>query len=312
MTDTTTDRELRVSRLIEAPRDLVWKVWIDGPNVTHWWGPRGFSTTNQSQDFRPGGVWKFVMHGPDGTDYNNLITYLEIDRPARLVYHHGGDKADEFQFTATITFEDRGDQTEVTLSALFPTAEGCRRAVEFGAVGGAQDTLNRLSEYIETKPMKNKLTVTTPSDLEIFMTREFDAPCELVFRAMTDPKHIVNWFGNGPESMPVCDMDFRVGGKYRFVVTDSSGGQHPFAGEVLEIDAPNRMVQTQVYDIEPFNQFPATITLELIDLGGRTRMNETIRHMTKEARDGHLMSGMEEGAGLALDRLEAIAIALTP
>lgn len=306
---------MRVSRLIDAPRDLVWKVWIDAPNVTHWWGPRGFTTTTESQDFQVGGEWKFVMHGPDGTDYQNLVTYTEIDKPNRLVYIHGGDKDDKFKFLATITFEERGHRTEVTLSALFPTAEGCREAVEFGAVGGAEDTLSRLSEYIanqESKmPTKNKLTVEILSDLEILLTRDFDAPRELIFEAMTKPEHISNWFGFGPGSMPVCEMDFRVGGKYRFVVADSSGGEHPFVGEILEIDAPGRMVQTQAYDFEPFNQFPATVILELVDLGGgRTRMNETIQYMNKEARDNHLSSGMEEGAGLSLDRLEAIAISL--
>jgi uncharacterized protein YndB with AHSA1/START domain len=309
------DREMRVSRVFDAPIERVWEVWTDGAKVTNWWGPRGFTTTHQSQDLRPGGVWRFVMHGPDGADYQNLVTYVEVDRPRKLVYHHGGEKADEFQFTATITFEERGGQTEVTLSAVFPTAEGLRKTVEeYGAIQGAEDTLSRLSEYIakqESKmPTKNKLTVTTLSDLEILLTRDFDAPRELVFEALTKPEHIVNWFGYGPESMSVCEMDFRVGGRYRFVVTDPSGGEYPFTGEILEIDAPGRMVQTQVYGFEPFNQFPATVTLELIDLGGRTRMNETIRYLTKEARDAHLSSEMEEGAGMSLDRLEEIVIRL--
>src|SRR5262245_31914101 len=78
------------SRLLDAPRELVFSVWTDPKHLAQWWGPNGFTTTTHSFDFRPGGQWRFVMHGPDGRDYQNLVTFDEISRPERIVYRHGG------------------------------------------------------------------------------------------------------------------------------------------------------------------------------------------------------------------------------
>ena len=78
------------TRLIDAPRDLVWSVWTDPRHLARWWGPDGFRTTTSSHDFRPGGVCRFVMHGPDGRDYENRVTFDEIVPPSLLRYHHGG------------------------------------------------------------------------------------------------------------------------------------------------------------------------------------------------------------------------------
>src|SRR5579864_4399985 len=108
-------------REFAAPRELVFSVWTDPKHLAQWWGPDGFSTTTSSFDFRPGGVWRFVMHGPDGRDYQNRITFDEIVRPERLTYHHGGgEDVEPVQFRTTVTFEDLGAKTRVTLIAVFP------------------------------------------------------------------------------------------------------------------------------------------------------------------------------------------------
>ena len=94
------------SRLIDAPRELVWSVWTDPKHLAQWWGPDGFRTTTSSFDFKPGGVWRFVMHGPDGRDYENRVTFDEIVPPELLRYHHGGgDDVEPVQFRTTVTFE---------------------------------------------------------------------------------------------------------------------------------------------------------------------------------------------------------------
>ena len=87
-----TDREIVLSRLIDAPQELVFDAWTDPEQVGQWWGPSGFTTTTHKMEVKPGGVWRFVMHGPDGRDYQNKITYLEVVPPERLVYRHGGDE----------------------------------------------------------------------------------------------------------------------------------------------------------------------------------------------------------------------------
>lgn len=153
---------------------------------------------------------------------------------------------------------------------------------------------------------KNKLVITTPSELEIVLTREFDAPKDLVFEAWTNPIHVKNWWGPDCVEMSECEIDLRVGGAFRYGTQSPDGSQHPFIGVFREIERPSRLVHTFIYDIEPYNQFEAVFTVLFEDINGRTRMTETILHKTTEARDGHLYSGMEQGAAMALDQLEAL------
>jgi uncharacterized protein YndB with AHSA1/START domain len=145
----------------------------------------------------------------------------------------------------------------------------------------------------------NTLTVTTPSDLEIVLTRPFDAPARLIFDAMTKPEHVRRWWGcaeDNPEAK--FEIDFRVGGKWRY----SLGGPHVFYGQYLEIAAPHRLVSTEAY--EPYAQHGYVVTLTLEEERGKTLMTSRVRHKTKEGRDGHLQAGMESGAGKTFDRLE--------
>jgi uncharacterized protein YndB with AHSA1/START domain len=101
-------QEIVITREIAAPRELVFDAWTDPKHVGHWWSPNGFTTTTHEMDVRPGGVWRFIMHGPDGVDYPNRIVYQEVVRPERLVYVHGGDNpAESPDFHTTVTFEER-------------------------------------------------------------------------------------------------------------------------------------------------------------------------------------------------------------
>jgi len=151
----TRGRSVTVSRVYDAPRRLVWQAWTDLDHVDRWWGPTGFTTTTQAREVRPGGVWRFVMHGPDGTDYPNWITYLEVTEPERLVYAHG-ESAESVEFHTTVTFEAQGPKkTKLTLHAVFVSAEAHRVAVEtHGAIEGGKQTLERLAGELEA--MTNK------------------------------------------------------------------------------------------------------------------------------------------------------------
>jgi uncharacterized protein YndB with AHSA1/START domain len=112
-------------------------------------GPDGFTTTTRSFEFRPGGVWDFVMHSPDGTDYPNWIQWLEIEPPDRIVFLHGDRPDDPRAFRSTVTLIERGRTTEVTMRALFKTKEQRDEVVErYHAIEGGQQTLNRLAGYI--------------------------------------------------------------------------------------------------------------------------------------------------------------------
>jgi uncharacterized protein YndB with AHSA1/START domain len=93
------------TRLLDAPRELVWSVWTDPKHLAQWWGPDGFRTTTSAFDFQPGGVWRFVMHGPDGRDYENRITFDEIVKPERIAYHHGGGDDQELRHACVTDLE---------------------------------------------------------------------------------------------------------------------------------------------------------------------------------------------------------------
>ncbi len=150
---------------------------------------------------------------------------------------------------------------------------------------------------------QKKLTLTTPSDREIVMTREFDAPRELIFEAHSSCEHVNNWWGPRKYSFELCEMDFRPGGKYRFVHRGPDGvEEHGFRGEYREIVPPERIVWTFEWEGMPGHISLDTLTLE--DLGGgRTKLVSHSRFDSKEDRDGMLQSGMEEGAGETYDRL---------
>jgi uncharacterized protein YndB with AHSA1/START domain len=146
-------RSLIATRVLDAPRELVFAAWTDPKHLAQWWGPDGFTTTTHSFDMRPGGVWRFVMHGPDGRDYQNRITYDEIVKPERIVYSHGGgDDIEPVQFQVTVTFEDLGNRkTRLTMHGQFPTAAERDRVIkEYGADKGMVQTLARLIRYVAT------------------------------------------------------------------------------------------------------------------------------------------------------------------
>jgi len=153
------------------------------------------------------------------------------------------------------------------------------------------------------------LKVTTPSDSEIRMTRVFDAPRHLVFEAMTKPEHVKRWWGRLGEgySVPVCEIDLRPGGAWRFVNRHPKG-EVAFYGEYREITPPTRLVFTEI-----FEQFPdsvSMVTAELADEDGKTQMTVTVRYPSAEVRDMVLASGMTRGAAISYDRLEDLVAEL--
>ncbi|HUL87014.1 MAG TPA: SRPBCC family protein [Pseudolabrys sp.] len=151
-------RSIIGTRVLDAPRALVFSAWTNPKHLAQWWGPNGFTTTTHAFDFRPGGIWRFVMHGPDGRDYQNRITFDEIAPPKRIVYRHdGGDDVEPVQFTQTVTFEDIGrGQTRLTWHSTFPSAEERARVIrEYGADKGLVQTMARLADYVVTVSAKN-------------------------------------------------------------------------------------------------------------------------------------------------------------
>jgi uncharacterized protein YndB with AHSA1/START domain len=151
-------------------------------------------------------------------------------------------------------------------------------------------------------------TVTLPSDDQILITRDFDAPRHLVYEAWTTPELVKRWWSANRGTVTTADIDLRVGGTWRYVMTTEDGSEFAFHGEFREIVPNERIVSTEVYEGVPDAEAVDTLTLE--DVDGRTRMTLLVQHSSKEHRDAHVESGMEAGLQAALDLLEQVAVSL--
>lgn len=150
-TSTVNGRELTISRLMNAPQELVFEVYTSPEHLTHWWGPDGFTTTTHEMAVKPGGIWRFMMHGPDGRDYPNKIEFLEVVKPERIVYRHRDDgDTEHISFHVTITFEKQGNKTNVIMHSVFSSAEELQRVeAEYHAIEGGRQHLDRFGTYVE-------------------------------------------------------------------------------------------------------------------------------------------------------------------
>jgi uncharacterized protein YndB with AHSA1/START domain len=144
----TADREVVITRQVDAPPELVFEVFTEVRHLSQWWGPEGFRTTTRSFDFRVGGEWEFVMHGPDGTDYPEWISWTEIVPAERITLRHGEFRDDPDAFASILTFtSDRGG-TRVEMRTIFPTRALRDEAVEkYHAIEGGEQTLGKLAAY---------------------------------------------------------------------------------------------------------------------------------------------------------------------
>ena len=145
--ENTTNREITITKIFNAPRELVFDAFTQAEHVKHWWGPNGFTNTIFKMDVKPGGEWEFIMHGPDGKDYKNRSVFQVVDRPNKLVFlHESGPK-----FKTTVTFEvEPGNKTKLHFQMVFDTQELRDRTIkEQGAVEGLTQTLGRLEKYLQ-------------------------------------------------------------------------------------------------------------------------------------------------------------------
>jgi uncharacterized protein YndB with AHSA1/START domain len=145
------EKEIVVSRVFDAPRELVWNAWTDPKQIVKWWGPRGFTTTIEEMDVRPGGSWRHTMHGPDGANYPNESFFLEVVKHERIVFSHAGHRegGPAVNFRSTWTFEEQAGKTKVTIRMVFDSAqERDRVEKDFGAIEGGNQTLGRLAEHL--------------------------------------------------------------------------------------------------------------------------------------------------------------------
>jgi uncharacterized protein YndB with AHSA1/START domain len=138
------DRQIVTTRIVSAEREEVWQAWTNPILLARWWGPRGFRNTFYEFDLRPGGVWRFIMHSPDGAHFPNESVFVEIVQPKRIVFRH---LAPVHGFLATAEFAEEGVGTAIRFSMLFPTVAECARSRRYAAQGN-EENFDRLEALL--------------------------------------------------------------------------------------------------------------------------------------------------------------------
>lgn len=303
----TVDREIVISRLIDAPLARVWLAWADPKEIVQWWGPYGFKTDTDRREFSEGGTWKHTMIGPDGACYPNSVRFEEIVEHSRIVYTNGGgleggDK--DVSFRTTVTFVPVGNKTELTLHMVFSSPADRDMVVhEYGAIEGGKQTLDRLATLVEG---------------DFMLSRVVNAPREKVWRCWTEQEHLATWFGPKGFATVSAKLDFRPGGVYHYCM-QGHGIDMWAKWTFAEIEAPARLVFISAFSDKDEGisrhpmapewpaQFMATVLFA--DFGDQTMI--TIKwsaHEANEAERSVFTGGrgsLEQGWGGTFERLDA-------
>jgi uncharacterized protein YndB with AHSA1/START domain len=256
------DNEIVISRIFDAPRELVWEVWTEPNHVAKWWGPNGFTTTIHEMDVRPGGKWHHTMHGPDGKDYPNKSIFKEVIKLERIIFSHGGGEkgGPGANFEATWTFDAQGDKTKVTIRMVFPSQADRDQVVKhYNAIEGGKQTLGRLADYLPQAP--------------VILERTFKAPIDTVWKAITDVAQMRQWFIKEMGSFKP-----EVGFETRATVQCEGKPSKVLILTVTEVTAGKRIAYSWQLEGKPGKSH---VTIELISDGSKTRL--TLMHTGLES-----------------------------
>lgn len=233
--------EIKITRIYDASVQAVWDAWTDPKQVAQWWGPRGFTTTTHSKDFKVGGTWKYTMHGPDGTDYPNITTYLEIEKYSRMVYDHGATDSTPPKFRVTVLLTETKGKTKLDMTMSLPTPEEAEETRKFIKKAGGNSTWDRLAEYLA--PGKNQFVIN----------RSFDAPIQQMFEMWTNPKHLSQWLPPTGFTSTFMKANIKPGGSSFYVMTDGKNIKMYGRAKYLEVINPTLIVYTQQFCDEKEN-----------------------------------------------------------
>lgn len=260
MTTTTTEikgNEVIISRILNAPAALVWEAWTKPEHIIKWWGPTGFTTTDKGMAVKPGGNWRFMMHGPDGRDYPNKIVFLEVDEPNKLVYKHSGDDDTEpVNFHVTVTFENLGNKTNLIMHSVFESAAELERLnKEYGAIEGGQQHIGRLDEF-----------VTILNSQPFVIERTYNAPLAKVWQALTDNTEMKKWY------FDIADFKAEVDFEFSFTGQGKEGETYVHLCKVMEVIKEKKLTYSWRYEGYEGNSF---VTFELSAEGETTKLKLT-------------------------------------
>ena len=218
--------QIGLERMLNAPIDLVWKVWTEPEHIQHWWGPNGFTNSISKMEAKNGGEWKFIMHGPDGKDWDNFNIFKELVFHEKIVIVHQGPP----YFDMNVFFEDLGEKTKLTIISNFESEEILKKILEDAVVKeGLKQNIDKLEAYL-------------PTYGDFVIEKIFNAPISKVWKAISDKETMKLWYFDLEEFRP------EVGFKFSFWGGDTNGTQYLHLCEIVEAEIERKLAYTWKYD----------------------------------------------------------------
>lgn len=284
-----------MTREFEAPRALIFELYTKPEHVMRWWGPRWAPLKSCEIDLRTGGQWRYVFAKAGGPDQTFKGVYHEITAPERLVYTLVYDlpQLRDHPAIVTETFEAVGDRTKLTQLVRHETFEFRDGHLHSGMEAGAAETFERLEEFLATMPR------------QLTLTRVFDAPRELVFRAWTERERLQRWWGPRGFTNSRCEIDVRPGGAIAIDMRGPDGNVYPMRGEFREIVPPERLVfmsSAAGPDGKPMFEMLNTVTFT--ERNGKTELRLDVRALMVTGLAARPLQGMTQGWTETLERLQ--------
>lgn len=315
----TQEVDFTVTRWFSAPADLLWLAWTDPQHLTKWFGPRGFSLTTDHLHLKEGGTWKFIMHGPDGTDFPNYVVFTNIVSGKLLEYIHGDDSFEnglDPGMRVSVSFEAERNGTRVTIRTIVKNAEERERLIrEYGADEGGLDTMYRLGVVVHElgAPEQRNVVVLMRRDNEIVLRRTLPFAPEKVFAAWVDPATWPHWLAAEHLTLIESSMDLRIGGSFTMVHARANGQKMTMRAEFLDVQEPSLLKAWQYFEmpgIPPIKHL-VEITFLPIDLesstgnvlGTNVTISETFE--SRSVRDSWYEADRDLGMKEAFEKLEA-------
>lgn len=307
--------DLVMTRVFDAPRELVFRAWTDPQLAMRWWGPIPFTSPVCRMDPRVGGKYLLCMRSPDGKDFWSTGVYKEVKPPERLVMtdsfsdekgnivpasHYGMKGEFPLERIVSVTFEDMGGKTKMTIRAQRWAGGEMERMERMGWDSSFDKLAGALAAEKAYASLKTEFRVE-PGKQEVVLMRAIDAPASRVFKAYTDPAIIPKWWGPSALTTEVEMLEAREGGRWRIIQKDKKGGTYAFHGVYHEV-SPGRIIDTFEFEGMPGHVALETVTFE--ERAGKTLIVARTVFQSVADRDGMAASGMESGVREGMDRLE--------
>jgi uncharacterized protein YndB with AHSA1/START domain len=309
-------QEVVVTRIINAPREVVFKTVTDPLLIPKWWGPRRLDTKVINMLVMPGGRWRFLQRDNEGKQYGFHGVYHEVLIPERLVYTSEFEGKPGHATLITDKFNERDGKTIITSTTIFQSVEDRDQMLQWGMEEGTIEMTDRLNELIVMREMKGRKEPLLAQKDEntgcITITRVFDAPRERVWERWTEPNQYMCWWGPKDFTSPYAKFDLRLGGKFLSCMRGPDGKDYWDTGTFVEISEPSHIVYTDSFADELGNVVPASyygmgsdlpmemaVEVKFEDIGGKTRL--TLEHCGLP--QGEMLDQSREGWNQSFDKL---------